>query len=67
MNAHHVAFDVHLAAQPDQDVAHQRNIKDLRAVTQRGGAFGQKGCGHQLEHAVLGAVDANFARKPGAA
>ena len=55
------------AAQTAQHVGHQRDVQDLRAVGDHGGALGQQRGRHQLQHAVLGAGHLDGAGEPGSA
>ena len=59
---HRAAVELDVGAQAAQDLRHQRHVEDVRAVGDRAGALGQQRGRHQLEHAVLGSPDGNFAR-----
>ena len=49
-------------AQTAQNLRHERYVQDVRAVGDRAGPLGQERRRHQLQYAVLGPPDSNFAR-----
>ena len=59
---HHVAIEFDCRAQPPKYLGHQWYVQDVWAVGDRAGALRQKARRHQLQYAVLGPPDGNFAR-----
>src|ERR1700694_3681121 len=64
---HRGAVQLDVCAQSAQDLGHQWHVEYVRAVGNRAGALGQQRGRHQLQYAVFGSPDSNFARQPAAA
>jgi hypothetical protein len=61
-DAHDISVELDRGAQTAQDLRHQRDVQDVRAVGDRAGSLRQERCRHQLQYAVFGPPDSNFAR-----
>ena len=57
------AARVHLAAEPPEQLVHDRDVRDRRQVAERGTSGSQQRGSHQLEDAVLGAHDLDRSRQ----
>ena len=58
---------VDVAAQPPEQLGHDRHVDDVRDVGESGAPHGEQRAGHQLQRAVLGSDDADLSPEAGAA